>query len=62
MICDRSDKAIKPINIFQFVDMLLNWKFIETVVSLSKNFEKPKDYVQIGIDAEDYYRIKESYE
>ena len=25
---------------------------IETVVSLSKNFEKPKDYVQIGIDAE----------
>lgn len=36
MICDRSDKAIKPINIFQFVDMLLNWKFIETVVQLSK--------------------------
>ncbi|MBR5761421.1 MAG: 23S rRNA (uracil(1939)-C(5))-methyltransferase RlmD [Lachnospiraceae bacterium] len=35
---------------------------IETVVSLSKNFEKPKDYVQIGIDAEEYYRIKESYE
>ena len=27
---------------------------VETVVSLSKNFEKPKDYVQIGIDAEDY--------
>ena len=25
-----------------------------------KNFEKPKDYVQIGIDAEDYYRIKDS--
>ena len=22
--------------------------------------EKPKDYVQIGIDAEDYYRTKES--
>ena len=35
---------------------------VETVVSLGKNFEKPKDYVQIGIDAEDYYRIKESYE
>ena len=35
---------------------------VEVVVSLGKNFEKPKDYVQIGIDAEDYYRIKESYE
>ena len=32
----------------------------ETVVCLSKNFSKPKDYIQIGIDAEDYYRIKES--
>ena len=33
---------------------------IETVVCLGKNFSKPKEYVQIGIDAEDYYRIKES--
>ena len=33
---------------------------VETVVSLGKNFSKPKDYIQIGIDAEDYYRIKES--
>ena len=33
---------------------------VETVVCLSKNFSKPKDYIQIGIDAEDYYRIKES--
>ncbi len=33
---------------------------VETVVSLSKNFEKPKDYIQVGIDAEDYYRIKNS--
>jgi site-specific DNA recombinase len=33
---------------------------VETVVLLSKNFSKPKDYIQIGIDAEDYYRIKES--
>ena len=32
----------------------------ETVVCLSKNFSKPKDYIQIGIDAEDYYRIKDS--
>ncbi len=33
---------------------------VEVVVSLSKNFSKPKDYVQIGIDAEDYYRIKDA--
>ena len=33
---------------------------VETVVCLNKNFSKPKDYIQIGIDAEDYYRIKES--
>lgn len=33
---------------------------VETVVCLGKNFSKPKDYIQIGIDAEDYYRIKES--
>ena len=32
----------------------------ETIVSLSNNFSKPKDYVQIGIDAEDYYRIKDA--
>ena len=35
-------------------------KHVETVVLLSKNFSKPKDYIQIGIDAEDYYRTKES--
>ena len=33
---------------------------VETVVCLGKIFSKPKDYIQIGIDAEDYYRIKES--
>ena len=27
---------------------------------LEQKFLKPKDYIQIGIDAEDYYRIKES--
>ena len=31
----------------------------ETVVSLSKNFSRPKEYIQIGIDAKDYYRIKD---
>ena len=33
---------------------------IETVVCLDKNFSRPKEYIQIGIDAEDYYSIKNS--
>ena len=33
---------------------------VETVVLLSNNFSKAKDYVEIGIDAEDYFRIKNS--
>lgn len=32
---------------------------VETVVCLSKKNSKPKDYVEIGVDAEDYYKIKE---
>ena len=31
---------------------------VETVVCLSKENANPKDYVEIGVDAEDYYRIK----
>ena len=42
------------------VDMFPWTANIETVVSLGKNFERPADYVQIGIDAEDYYRIKDA--
>ena len=33
---------------------------VETVVCLSNTNLKPKDYVEIGVDAEDYYRIKHS--
>ena len=33
---------------------------VEVVVSLSNNYSKPKDYVQIGIDADVYYRIKDA--
>jgi hypothetical protein len=40
--------------------VLLNENDVETVVLLSKNFSKAKDYVEIGIDAEDYFRIKNS--
>ena len=32
----------------------------ETVVLLSKKNAKPKDCVEISVDAEDYYRIKSS--
>ena len=32
---------------------------LETVVCMSKKNSKPKDYVEIGVDAEDYYKIKE---
>ena len=39
---------------------LINETTVETVVCLNKNFSKPKDYIQIGIDAADYYRIKDS--
>jgi hypothetical protein len=31
---------------------------VETVALLSNNNAKWKDYVEIGVDAEDYYRIK----
>ncbi len=33
---------------------------VETVVLLGNKFSKPKEYVQIGIDAEDYYRIRDA--
>ena len=40
--------------------VLLNENDVETVVLLGNKFSKAKDYVEIGIDAEDYYRIKDS--
>ena len=33
---------------------------VETIVLLGNKFSKAKDYVEIGIDAEDYFRIKNS--
>jgi len=32
---------------------------LETVVCLNKKNMQTKDYVEIGVDAEDYYKIKE---
>lgn len=42
------------------VDMFPFTTGIETVVLLNNKFAKAKDFVQIGIDAEDYYRIKDA--
>ena len=39
---------------------LLKQNTVECVCLLDKNSSKPKDYVEIGVDAEDYYRIKDS--
>ncbi len=33
---------------------------VETVVSLSNKKARPKDYIEIGVDAKDYFRIKDS--
>ena len=41
------------------VDLFLNQQFIETCVLLEQQ-KRAKDFVQIGIDAEEYYRIKDS--
>ena len=32
---------------------------VETVVLLGKITDGPKDYVKIGLDVEDYYKIKD---
>ena len=42
------------------MDILSKTTNSEVVVSLSKNFVKPKEYVQIGIDEKDYHRIKDA--
>ena len=39
---------------------LLNENTVETIALLSRETYRPKkDYVKVGIDAEEYYRIKE---
>ena len=39
---------------------LINENDVECVCLLDKNSSKPKDYIEIDVDAEDYYRIKDS--
>ena len=48
-------KKSKPEKVPFYMDVSSH---VETVVCLDK--KKPKDYVEIGVDAEDYYRIKDS--
>ena len=43
-----------PVDLFPFT------AHVETVCLLSKKNAKPKDCVEISVDAEDYYRIKSS--
>ncbi len=42
------------------VDMFPGTYHVETVVLLGKNVTRSKSYVDLGLDAEDYYRIKDS--
>ncbi|MCR4807089.1 MAG: 23S rRNA (uracil(1939)-C(5))-methyltransferase RlmD [Lachnospiraceae bacterium] len=49
----------KPVRICA-IDQFPATVHVETVVCLGKNFERPKEFIQIGIDAEEYYRIKDS--
>jgi 23S rRNA (uracil1939-C5)-methyltransferase len=39
-------------------DMFPRTAHVETVVCLSNKNAKPRDYVEIGVDAVDYYNIK----
>ena len=39
---------------------LINDITVETVVLLNNKFSKANDFVEISVDAEDYYRIKDS--
>jgi len=40
--------------------VLLNENDVETVVLLGKNAAKSKSYVKLGLDVDDYHRIKDS--
>ena len=42
---------------YSFVD--LNKSYLETVVLLGKNVTRSKSHVELGLDVEDYYRIKD---
>ena len=39
---------------------MLNENDVECACLLINKNPKPKDYIEIGVDAEDYYRIKDA--
>lgn len=40
--------------------MFARTEHVETVVLLNNKFSKAKDFVQIDVNAEDYYKIKDA--
>jgi 23S rRNA (uracil1939-C5)-methyltransferase len=54
-----SDKGFK-LEKAAVYDQFSHGVHVETVVLLNNKFAKAKDFVQIGIDAEEYYRIMDS--
>ena len=54
-----SDKGFK-LEKAAVYDQFSHGVHVETVVLLNNKFAKAKDFVQIGIDAEDYYKIKDA--
>ncbi len=56
ILCDGGYEIQKIRGVDQFAQTV----HVETVVLLNNKNAKPKDYVEIGIDAEDYYKIKDS--
>ncbi len=54
ILCDRNYELKRVIPVDQFCHSV----HVETVVCLDK--KKSKDYVELGVDADDYYRIKDS--
>ena len=61
--CQGNEKSVKNAWLTALRRMLslpLELIHCETVVLLDRSFSKPKECVQIGFDAEDYYRIKDS--
>ena len=53
-------RSIGYSSIIRLVDMSTQTKTRECVCLLSNKNAKRKEYVEIGVDADDYYKIKDS--
>ena len=61
-ICFRKQRKVsKSIDMFPYTDdiNLIATRHVETVCLLINQNAKAKHHVNVGIDAEDYYKIKE---